>query len=342
MDKKNSYQDKLKELKKQAIHSVLPAQLQTFIDSVALRYKLTHQEFRQLSEISRDLEMWQEQPLEEIWHSLEKSLPLEVDGPRRKKQLMDKLHAQRTSIQQKPKEYPAGSIRKLAKKGLEIIDEESEKNIFGYCPVASDKTVCCNLRTVDAVENCAFGCTYCTIQTFYGNRIISHADLRKKLDSIQIEPDRFYHIGTGQSSDALHWGNRNGILDELCHFADLHQNILFEFKTKSDNIEYFLKKDYPRNIVCSWTLNTDAIINNEELLTASLDERLISARRLADRGIKVAFHFHPLVFYKNWQDEVYFYLCMEKPEIWDALFGWHYSSREEFEEDYGRQTMSKL
>ena len=56
-------------------------------------------------------------------------------------------------------------------------------------------------------------------------------------------------------------------------------------------------------MVCSWSLNTSTIIRNEEHFTASLEDRLLAARSLADRGIGVAFHFHPMVYYEGWEGE---------------------------------------
>ena len=53
----------------------------------------------------------------------------------------------------------------------------------------------------------------------------------------------------------------------------------------------------------SWSLNTATIIENEEHFTASLDERLAAARSVADRGIKIAFHFHPMVYYREWRED---------------------------------------
>ena len=124
--------------------------------------------------------------------------------------------------------------------------------------------------------------------------------VKEKLDAIEIDPHRFYHFGTGQSSDSLVWGNRNNILSAHCEFARAHPNILMEFKTKSDNISFFLKNNLPANIVCSWSLNTPTVIENEEHFTASLESRINAARQLAERGIKVAFHFHPMVWYDGW------------------------------------------
>ncbi|SFV70045.1 Spore photoproduct lyase [hydrothermal vent metagenome] len=59
----------------------------------------------------------------------------------------------------------------------------------------------------------------------------------------------------------------------------------------------------PKNILCTWSLNTPTIITNEEHLTASLEKRINAARRIADKGVKVGFHFHPIVEYVGYLDE---------------------------------------
>ena len=201
-----------------------------------------------------------------------------------------------------PKVYPKiGLPRPKARAKYKVVGEQSDKTIHGMCPVASESTVCCNLRTIDAVENCAFGCSYCTIQTFYNDTFVFDADFAEKLKAIELDPERFYHFGTGQSSDSLVWGNRNGNLDALCQFAADNPNVLLEFKTKSHKIKYFLENEVPPNIVCSWSLNTPTIVQNEEHFTASLDQRITAARTVANQGIKVSFHFHPMVYYQGWQ-----------------------------------------
>ncbi|NUO84324.1 hypothetical protein HUU05_29980, partial [candidate division KSB1 bacterium] len=225
-------------------------------------------------------------------------------GPQLKKYLLQQLHTHLAALQNTPPAYNAEPLRRPKQREKSpLLTEESDKTIYGMCPVASEKTVCCNLRTIDAVENCIFGCSYCSIQTFYREQIIFDADFAAKLRAIPIAPERFYHFGTGQASDALAWGNRNGNLEALCRFAEEHPNVLMEFKTKSDNIGYFLERQPPKNLVCSWSLNSPAIIANEEHFTASLAQRIAAARTVADRGIKVAFHFHPLVYYQGWRTD---------------------------------------
>jgi spore photoproduct lyase len=68
-------------------------------------------------------------------------------------------------------------------------------------------------------------------------------------------------------------------------------------------VKYFLENEVPKNIICTWSLNTQTIIDNEEHLTASLEKRIHAARKMADKGVKVGFHFHPIVEYENYLDE---------------------------------------
>ncbi len=170
--------------------------------------------------------------------------------------------------------------------------------------MASEGTRCCNLWTLDAVNSCGFDCSYCSIQSFYKqDKIGFDKNFAKNLKNLKLDPNKTYHIGTGQSSDSLMWGNKNGILDALCEFAKDNPNVILEFKTKSKNISYLLENDLPKNIIATWSLNTKTIIENEEHLTASLDARLASAKALSDKGVLVGFHFHPMVVYENYLQE---------------------------------------
>ncbi|MBI4368414.1 MAG: DNA photolyase [Candidatus Omnitrophica bacterium] len=293
--------EKFERFKSKTLYPLLSEGDQALIEALNVSYRFTFQELRQLAEIARDFEMWHEEEFRHSWNSLEANTPSDLQGLRRKEFLMRTLIQQVHLLKQKPAVYGERSPDFPKRSPLKVVSEVSDKKVFGDCPVASSRTVCCNLKTIDAVENCAFGCSYCTIQTFYGDRVVFDRDLKAKLARLELDPGRFYHIGTGQSSDSLAWGNRDGILDDLCDFARRHPNVLLEFKTKSDKISYFLTHEVPPNMVCSWSLNPEKVIQNEEHLTASLARRLEAARSVRDRGMKVAFHFHPIVYYEGWQ-----------------------------------------
>ena len=278
-----------------------------FVDDVTARYRCTVQEVRELCEAARDLAMWGEPDIAAWWSAAEAAgseaaVPLRLNPRERKKRLVSALREHLQRLRREPTRYDRSS-EKPERDPLRFVDAPAETSVFGDCPVRSDRTLCCNLKTIDAVQNCSFGCSYCTIQTFYGDRVTVDPDLGRKLREIELDDRRFYHIGTGQSSDSLVWGNRAGMLDELCRFAGEHPNVLLELKTKSANVSYFLDRPVPANLVCSWSLNTAAVIEHEEHFTASLERRLAAARRFADGGRMVAFHFHPMVHHDGWDTE---------------------------------------
>ncbi|MCB9058386.1 MAG: hypothetical protein H6627_07455 [Calditrichae bacterium] len=415
-----NYSSKLTKFIPQTFFELLPEPEKKFIRDFAGQGQLTFQEFRQITEIARDMQMWGEESLSSWMPDLIKTALNRAT----KKEILQKVIQHHRDLQKAAKVYNGSELERPKKREKgRIALEQGDKNIFGMCPVASEKTVCCNLKTIDAVENCVFGCSYCTIQTFYHDKTVFDENLAAKLEKIALDPDRQYHIGTGQSSDSLVWGNKNGNLDALCTFARKNPNVLLEFKTKSDNIKYFLENDIPANIVCSWSLNPQVIIDNEEHFTASLEERLQAARAVADKGVKVSFHFHPIVWFDKWQEEysrivyrllnmfipseilfisfgsvtfikpvlkkirkqgfptritqmemvtdphgkmtypdeikikkfstmyetfkswhgkVFFYLCMEKADIWEKSLGFVYPDNDTFEKDFLKNSMAKI
>ncbi|MEA3373546.1 MAG: radical SAM protein [Campylobacterota bacterium] len=289
-----NYQEKLSEhLKKTSIASLSPEE-QSFLIRQASTFRFSYQELKQLVDMALDFRMWGEASLTELWQ----------DFPSRKA-AFNAIRDQWNHLKDTPNSYSRFDPKsyKIDHK-FTFVESSKESLGLGMCPVASPKTRCCNLMTLDVVESCGFDCSYCSIQSFYNdNQIGLDTDLAAKLERLELDPDRTYHIGTGQSSDSLLWGNRGGILDALFTFARNNPNVILEFKTKSDNISYFIENSVPKNIICTWSLNTPTIIDNEEHLTASLDKRIESARKVADRGVKVGFHFHPIVEYENYLKE---------------------------------------
>jgi len=290
----NSYRDKFNTTITKTFFSKLPQSEQTFIREVAFKYRFSHQELIQIINIARDLEMWDETCISEIF----------PEHPSRKV-VFKKLREKYEAIRNTPNSYENFKLKNIPQEQKYTFKTEAKEGFgLGLCPVASEKTRCCNLLTLDAVESCGFDCSYCSIQSFYNqNTITFDSSFKDKLLNLELNPNKTYHIGTGQASDSLMFGNREGILDALFAFARKYPNVILEFKTKSDNIKYLLENDVPKNIFCTWSLNTPTIIENEEHLTASLDKRIRAARKLADKGVKVGFHFHPIVEYVGYLDE---------------------------------------
>jgi spore photoproduct lyase len=286
-------------LKNDSIYSSLSLQNKDYLVALGSKYNFSYQELRQLVIISADFSMWKEKSVSEYVSEIEKSFGPKAD----KKTVLGSVKRKWNSLKSAKIKYASivGRI-KSRPKPRKVTLSDSKNEVFGMCPVASEKTVCCNLMTIDAVQGCSLGCSYCSIQTFYTDGKISvDKNLAEKLAKIPLDPNKKYHIGSGQSSDSLAIGNREGVLDAQLNFARNNPNIILEFKTKSNNIDYLLRSNVPNNVFVSWSLNPQLFIDNEEHGTASFDERISSARALSDKGVLVGFHFHPIVYYEGYE-----------------------------------------
>jgi len=417
---KNDYGAKLTEFSKYELFKTLSPPLKKFIRTFGEKYRLTFQELHQITEMAVDFTMWGEDSIEQQWKRMSKNHRLE--NGQLKKAILNDLKNHWRSLKNNPSVYQSEApiVKSVPRK---VKNNLNNNEVFGSCPVASEKTVCCNLHTIDAIQGCGLGCSYCSIQTFYEDGAIGiEKNLAEKLGNIPLDPNKNYHIGSGQSSDSLAMGNRNGILEAQLELAKKNPNIIMEFKTKTKNIDYFLSVDLPPNMMVCWSLNPQTIIDHEEHFTASLEQRIDAARRLADRGVIVGFHFHPMVYYEGWETEygniiqsllstfspheigmislgtltfikpaiknlralgikskvlqipfkdasgkysypfqikekifgfvwnafqpwqnnVFFYFCMEERKLWESVMGWSYQSNEDFEDALFSSVSSKM
>ncbi|MEA2061670.1 MAG: DNA photolyase [Thermodesulfobacteriota bacterium] len=284
-------------------YQILPEDHRKWLLFVAEKHRLSFQQLRILVDYSLDMVCWEEGALKKFYHPEDvEKLKGKQAGAKIFQQLNQGYHQLKDRMKTCPEK---GHFIPEEKKFPEtrMVMTDLKGSIMGKCPVASKKTRCCNLNTLDAVQQCGFDCSYCIIQSFYhGNQVKFVRDPAKHLETLEMDDKKPIHIGTGQSSDSLMWGNRFGLLDDLTAFAEKHPNVILEMKSKSSRIDYFLETPPPFNMVFTWSLNTPEVIAAEEKGTASLYRRIESARRLADMGVPVGFHFHPMVWYRGWKE----------------------------------------
>ena len=285
------------------IYETLSREHQTFINELSKIYSFTFQELKILMEQAIDLKSWNEIDIKDLWNSFEEKFS-KLDKKNGKKKILSLINKTYFEIKNSPINYKKNIPQKIITPTIKHNYISNTSTIFGFCPVSSKETLCCNLRTLDAVHGCEFACNYCALKSTYTeNQVTFHENLDYLLDNIKLNQNKKYHVGTGQSSDALSWGNKDDLLFKLFCFARKNKNIFLELKTKSNNISYLFERKIPENVFPSFSLNPQIIIENEELLTASLDQRLIAAKELAQKGIKVAFHFHPIIIYEGWKKD---------------------------------------
>ena len=301
MDRIKSNNTKFEQLKKDKVFLGLNEFSKQDIVKISDKYPFSFQDLRQLSIIATDLYMWNESGVRDCIEEFENIQNKDLS----KKEVIAHVKNHWEGLRGAKIKYEPvnkNEVERPKPRKIQLSDQENE--VFGMCPVASEKTVCCNLMTIDAVQGCSLGCSYCSIQTFYSDgKVTVDKNLAEKLANIPLDPSKNYHIGSGQSSDSLVIGNKEGVLDAQLKFARENPNIILEFKTKSNNISHLLKTDLPDNVFVCWSLNPQLFIDHEEHGTASLNQRLQAAKDLSRKGVLVGFHFHPIVYYEGYEDD---------------------------------------
>jgi spore photoproduct lyase len=175
------------------------------------------------------------------------------------------------------------------------------------CP-GTPRVLCCNYQIINPIIGCPFDCTYCALQMYFNNPIITvytnTEELLNELDARLLRrPKWLLRIGTGELTDSL-------ALDHITEMSILlvprfaeKKNVLFELKTKSNHIEHLLNLNHGGRTVVAWSLNPQKIIEQEEPGTASLLERFKAAQQCQEAGYKLAFHFDPLLYYSDWEKD---------------------------------------
>ena len=280
-----------------SIFSSLPSPVREKLDSLFSSIHFTRYEKLEIVKEEADLLEWKEESFV-LSHPISASGKDGRDGERYISELRRHMKRLRESETDYSNFFPQKRSQGKTKKLM-----SDQKLVLSRCPcpVDGEKTRCCKLRTLDAVMQCAFGCSYCSIQAFYNeNEIRIVSNLREKLEAMEIGDD-VWHIGTGQAVDSLLLGDDYGTLSALASFADKHPNIVLEMKSKAGRDVF--NRPWPRNMVFTWSLNAPTIIEKEEHFTASLSERLRMAQKARDNGNLVGFHIHPMFYFKGWEKE---------------------------------------
>jgi len=228
------------------------------------------------------------------------------------------------------------SLKEKGYKSKEVlILKKFPGRIYQKCP-GSPKMICCNYRLLNTCFDCLYDCTYCFLN-FYLNSfgIIQFINLDQISDEIKknldINHHFIYRLGTGEFTDSLMMDETTGLAKKFIKESLPFKNIMLEFKTKSKNISHLLNIKEKGNTVLAWSLNTTKAIKSYEKGTALLAQRLEAARQAGQAGFYLAFHFDPIIIYKNFMKEYLqivdrlFQTINPDQVVWISLGGFRYA-----------------
>ncbi|MCD6205167.1 MAG: DNA photolyase [Candidatus Marinimicrobia bacterium] len=197
----------------------------------------------------------------------------------------------------------------------------SRGEVVKGCPGTGEQYLCCNYQVINQTQGCPMNCTYCILQFYlnqpativYTNFNDIFTELKEKL---KLQRKRFFRIGTGELGDSLALdASRRFARQAIEIFAHI-PNALLELKSKTAELGDFLDLNHNGHTVMAWSLNPREIIQQDELKTAQLNQRLAAAGKAAEAGYKIAFHFDPIMDVPDWEslyaeviDEMYLHVA---------------------------------
>ena len=149
-------------------------------------------------------------------------------------------------------------------------------------------------------------CSYCYLQNLINFPFVTiYTNIESALNELSsIAKEMKEHklrVGTGELTDSLSVDDLTLYSTRLINYFKKYPHWTLEFKTKSANIKNFIHSEHGGNIIVSWSLNPQYIIEWEERGTASLRDRIQSARLCRDKKFSVAFHIDPIIHHKEWK-----------------------------------------
>jgi spore photoproduct lyase len=197
------------------------------------------------------------------------------------------------------------SVHEFERSKKNLFITEFKGSFFKRCPGAGGMA-CCNYFVLNLGVQCDMNCSYCYLQSYVNTPVLTlYSNIEQALEELEglalRHPNLPYRVGTGETTDSLSLDPLTLYSQKLIEFFRRFPNWKLEFKTKSDFVDQFLEIPHAENVIVSWSINPQFVVEREEHGTAPLKDRLAAARRCLEKGFKVAFHMDPMIWHPDWE-----------------------------------------
>lgn len=157
------------------------------------------------------------------------------------------------------------------------------------------------------VSNCPGNCEYCYLQTTQGSKpyLKIFANLEDIFGTIRRQADeRPGHITTFEVAslgDPLGLEHLTGSLARTVEFFGELENARLRVVTKYDNIGSLTEVRHNGHTRFRFSINAQYVIDRFEHNTASLDERIAAAVKIASAGYPLGFVVAPIMLFDGWE-----------------------------------------
>jgi spore photoproduct lyase len=155
---------------------------------------------------------------------------------------------------------------------------------------------------------CPGACQYCYLASTFEMRpfVRLYVNLEEILaeaaGKIQAKaPDLTYFEGSS-TADTLALEHIGGSIAECIRFFGTQEHGRFRFVTKFDTVDGLLDLDHNGHTKIRFSINSPFVIRQFEQHTASLEERLAAARKVADAGYPLGIIVAPIIRHEGWAE----------------------------------------
>ena len=148
--------------------------------------------------------------------------------------------------------------------------------------------------------NCIYDCEYCFLQ---GKHMSAHyllfvnyedffAEIKKKINQNHLEKSYFF---SGYDCDSLALDGITDFIESFLPIFEKNRNGILEIRTKSIQIQKILKYKPIENWIIAFSFTPDNISKLIENKVPSVQRRINSMKKLADKGWKLGLRLDPIV-----------------------------------------------
>ncbi len=155
--------------------------------------------------------------------------------------------------------------------------------------------------------DCKYDCEYCYLQYYFQTKVpvvfVNRDQVLLRIEEIlQTTQNPYFHVG--EVCDALALDELTGFSLDIAELFKRYPNGTVEFRTKSANIKNLLSIPHPpANVIPSWTLNPQRVIEGIEHKTPSLTERIGAAAKCQEAGYTVGVRLDPIIMIECWEKD---------------------------------------
>jgi len=162
-------------------------------------------------------------------------------------------------------------------------------------------------KLVPVSNGCPYYCTYCYLAFVYRKFApyikinINIETMFRQIRKALSDTDGNVNFNMGEMLDSLALDHITNLTTRLVPFFAGFKRAFLMLLTKSNNIDNLLAVEPNHQTVVSWSLNSQKMIEQYELGTASLDERIEAAGKCREHGYRIRFRIDPGILYPNWR-----------------------------------------